>query len=145
VDEQAPSGGESRLRLALALVAAAGLGVAGYLTFVHYQGSAPVCLAGGHGCERVQSSDYAELVGFPVAAWGLGFYAAVLASASLRGDAGRAGGFALGLVGFGFSLYLTYLELFVIEAICQWCVASAALATLILVVASWRFLRYWEG
>ncbi len=53
----------------------------------------------------------------------------LLACALLRGDIARIAGFATALVGFGYSLYLTYLELFTIDAICQWCVASAVLMT----------------
>jgi uncharacterized membrane protein len=48
----------------------------------------------------------------------------------------------LALVGFGFSAYLTYLELFTIDAICQWCVASAVLMTLALIVNSMRAYGY---
>ena len=55
---------------------------------------------------------------------------------------GRFAGFLLALVGFGFSAYLTYLELFVIDAICQWCVASACLMTLLFVVNAWRMFGY---
>ena len=57
--------------------------------------------------------------------------AMLLGAALLRGDAGRLAGFGLALVGFGYSVYLTWLELFVIDAICQWCVASAVLMTVL--------------
>jgi uncharacterized membrane protein len=60
----------------------------------------------------------------------------------VRGDLGRLAGFAFGLVGFGFSVYLTYLELFVIDAICQWCLASAIVMTLLFLVSTARMLRY---
>jgi uncharacterized membrane protein len=73
----------------------------------------------------VQSSDYAELAGVPVALLGLIGYALILASLALPGDAGRLAGAFLALVGVGFSAWLTYVELFEIDAICQWCVASA--------------------
>ena len=62
--------------------------------------------------------------------------------ALVPGDAGRFGGFLLALIGFGFSAYLTYLELFVIDAICQWCVASAILMALSLAVAATRAFAY---
>jgi hypothetical protein len=58
------------------------------------------------------------------------------------GAPGRFGGFLAALVGFGFSAYLTYLELFVIDAICQWCVASAVLMGLSLAVAAARAFAY---
>jgi uncharacterized membrane protein len=62
--------------------------------------------------------------------------------AAVPGDAGRFGGFLTALVGFGFSAYLTYLELFVIDAVCQWCVASAVLMALSLAVAATRAFTY---
>jgi len=66
----------------------------------------------------------------------------LLVAAILPGDPGRFGGFLFALVGFGFSLYLTYLELFVIDAICHWCVASAVLLALSLAVAAARAFAY---
>ena len=80
-----PSGG---CALASAVVALAGLAIAGYLTVVHYAGGAPVC-AIAHGCETVQQSRYAELAGVPVALLGLLGYAAILASLARDGEAAR--------------------------------------------------------
>lgn len=114
----------SRLGIGLAL---AGIAVAGYLTWVHYADLEAVCVGGGGGCERVQSSDYAELAGVPVALLGLVGYVAIAAALVAPGEAARMGAALLALAGAGFSLYLTWLELFEIEAICQWCVASAVL------------------
>ena len=65
------------LRAVVALVALAGVAVAGYLTYVHYQPDALICTSGG-GCETVQESSYAELAGIPVALLGLLGYVAVL-------------------------------------------------------------------
>ena len=65
------------LRLAVAAVAAAGVAVAGYLTYVHYRPGALICTGGG-GCEAVQDSSYAEIAGIPVALLGLVAYLAVL-------------------------------------------------------------------
>jgi uncharacterized membrane protein len=120
---------ERSVRIVLAVLAVAGLCMSAYLTWVHLRGVAPVCLAGGGGCETVQSSRYAEILGVPVAALGLGGYAGLLLSALLRGEAGALLGLFVTLVSVLFSAYLTYLELFVIYAICQWCVSSAALMT----------------
>ena len=128
-----------RLTALAALLCLAGLGVAGYLTYVHYEGIAPICTSGG--CEQVQASSYSELAGVPVAVLGLIGYAAIGLSLLWRGDTGRAATASLAIAGFGFSVYLTYLELFVIDAICQWCVASAVLMTALLVVAVLRLLR----
>lgn len=128
-----------RLTLAAALLCLAGLAIAGYLTYVHYAEIDPACTTGG--CERVQASDYAEIAGVPVALLGLIGYAAIGLSLLTRGDVGRALTAALAFAGFGFSLYLTYLELWVIDAICQWCVASAVLMTALAAVALLRLLR----
>lgn len=117
----------------------AGIAIAGYLTWVHYEGLSPICTTGG--CERVQASSYSEIGPIPVALLGLIGYVVILASLAIRGDVGRAATFMLTLAGFAFSVYLTYLELFVIDAICQWCVASAVVMTALLVVASIRLLR----
>jgi len=117
----------------------AGIAIAGYLTWVHYEGLSPICTTGG--CERVQASSYSEIGPIPVALLGLIGYVVILASLAIRGDVGRAATFMLALAGFAFSVYLTYLELFVIDAICQWCVASAVVMTALLVVASIRLLR----
>ena len=121
---------DGHLRGGIAALAAVGLGIAAYLTYVHYAGLHPACLSSG-GCEQVQSSHWSKLAGIPVATIGLAGYAAILASLVVPGEAGLAGGALMALVGFGFSVYLTYLELFRIHAICQWCVASAVLMTLI--------------
>lgn len=131
---------DRRLRFALLGVAAAGVAVAGYLTWVHYAGLELLCTGGGGGCGRVQGSSYASLAGVPVAVIGLGGYLAILASLLLRGEPGRLATAALALVGAAFSAYLTYLELFVIEAICQWCVASAILMICAAALACWRVL-----
>jgi uncharacterized membrane protein len=132
----------SARRLHLAALAVAGLGVcvAGYLTYVHYAGLEPFCAGGGHGCERVQSSSYAKLGGIPVAVLGLGGYLAIAAALLAPGERARLAAAGLAVVGAGFSAYLTYLELFVIDAICQWCVASAVLLTLLAVLTAWRFV-----
>jgi uncharacterized membrane protein len=129
---------ERRLRIAIAALAVAGLGVAGYLTWVHYGDLEPICVAGSGGCERVQTSDYAELAGVPVALLGVIGYASILASLALPGDGGRFAGALLALAGFGFSAWLTYVEVFEIDAICQWCVASAVIMTALAVLTSLR-------
>ena len=127
-------------RLVMAALAVAGIGVAGYLTYVHYAGVSPICATGG-GCETVQKSSYSEIGGVPVAILGLAGYVAILAGLFLPGDATRLWTAALALIGAGFSAYLTYLELFVIDAICQWCVASAVIMTVLAGLAAVRLVR----
>jgi uncharacterized membrane protein len=131
---------DAGLRIAIAVVAALGLVIAGYLTYVHYAGLHVLCLSSG-GCETVQASDYAKLAGVPVALIGLLGYIAILASLLLPREVQVTAGAGLAMIGFGFSAYLTYRELFTIDAICQWCVASAVLMTLLLALTLTRALR----
>jgi uncharacterized membrane protein len=133
---------ELALRRLAAGLALLGLGIAIYITIADAGGGAPACIAGGHGCQTVAESDYAELAGVEVSVLGIGGYVLLLGAALARGDAARVVGLGLALVGFGFSLYLTYLELFVIDAICQWCVASAVVMTALLVVGTLRAWLY---
>lgn len=130
---------DRRLAAAIAALCVAGVGVAGYLTYVHYAELEPFCLASG-GCETVQNSRYAKFLGVPVPLLGLIGYVSILVSLAVPGENGRIATALLASVGFVFSLYLTYLELFKIHAICQWCVVSAALMTLI---AGLALVRLW--
>ena len=88
----------------------------------------------------MQSSSYASLAGIPVAVLGLAGYLAIGVALAVSGETARLAAAALALCGFGFSAYLTYLELFVIDAICQWCVISAVLMTALATLAVRRLL-----
>lgn len=146
----------SRLRVPEAWsvgLALGGFAVAGYLTAVHYRGSLLVC-TGASDCATVQGSRYAEVAGIPVALLGLAMYIVALALTVGRiarpQMAARATAvlFTLLVAGFLFSTYLTYVELFVIDAICQWCVISAAISTALLVIEATivrRLLALSEG
>lgn len=127
-----------RLVLGLILVAVAGLAIAGYLLATRLLGGPPVCVVGS-GCDEVQSSEYATVLGIPVAAYGVAFSSAVAVAgiAWLRAGDRRAlfAAWGLGIVGTLGAAYLTYLELFVIEAICSWCVAYAVSVVAGLVLA----------
>jgi uncharacterized membrane protein len=119
-----------------------GLGVAGYLTYVHYSGATPVCSLKGNPCSQVQKSQYSELAGVPVALMGLiGYIADPRLAAGPRRRAGQVRDDGLTLGGFGFSAYLTYRELFTLHKICEWCVSSAVIMTVLMCLAIWRFLR----
>jgi uncharacterized membrane protein len=120
---------------AIAGLALLGLAISVYLTWVHYAGVEPVC-TGVSDCGRVQSSEYAELVGIPVALIGVGGYAAILASLRARVELTA----LLSYLALAFSAYLTWAELFRIDAICQWCVASALVSLAIAVLATLRAL-----
>ena len=129
-----------------ALLALVGLFVATYLTLFKLGVIGQLACAVGS-CETVQLSRWATFLGLPVAAWGIGYYVVVLAL-SIAGTMERweeSPSLAVGMVlltawGAVFSLWLTALELFVIHAICQWCVISALLAVSLFVVAllDWR-------
>jgi uncharacterized membrane protein len=121
---------------AIAGLALLGLAISAYLTWVHYAGIEPVC-TGISDCERVQSSDYAELVGIPVAVLGLAGYSAILASLWTRVELTA----LLAYLAVAFSAYLTWAELFKIDAICQWCAASALITVAIAVLATFRALE----
>jgi uncharacterized membrane protein len=133
---------EANLRRAIAFVAALGIGVATYITIADSGGGSPTCLAGGHGCATVAESSYSHIAGVNIAIFGIFGYILLLASAFFANDYARLGGFAVALGGFGFSVYLTYLEIFKIEAICQWCVASAVLMTIQFLLNATRLLGY---
>jgi uncharacterized membrane protein len=128
------------LRLAAALVALAGLVLAAYLTWVHFDDAALVCVAGG-GCETVQESEYAEIAGIPVAALGLGAYTAVLGLIAWDTPNARLGAAMLALVGLTFSLYLLGLQLFVIDAVCAWCLVNDVVIAPLLAILTGLRLR----
>ena len=128
---------DDHLRRSVGVLSTLGLGVAGYLTYVHYAGLTPVCGI-SHGCETVQTSRYAFLAGVPVAPLGLLTYAVVFASAWSRSERALLIGFGGSLIAFAFSAYLTYREVFTIHAICSWCVSSAIVFALLAGVETLR-------
>ncbi len=141
---RAAGGRRNPLLTAILVITVIGIGVAGYLVYIHYAKISPICLGGHHGqssCETVQSSVYSKLAGIPVAVLGLIGYVVILGSLAIPGDAGRALGFGVALTGFGFSVYLTYREIFTIKAICEWCVSSAIMMTILMILTGIRFLR----
>lgn len=133
---------DNRLRAAAGALALAGIAVAGYLTWAHYDETALVCVAGG-GCETVQQSDYAEVAGIPVALLGLVSYSIVAALIAWDSPTARLGAASLAFVGLLFSLYLLSLQLFVIDAICVWCLANDIVIAPALAVLTAARLRSW--
>jgi uncharacterized membrane protein len=124
-----------RAGLLIAALAALGLVIAVYLTLTKLGGGLPVC-GPVSGCEDVAKSEYSAILGVPTAAFGALFSAvlAVLGLVLARSGDRRAliGAYGLGLIGVIVVAYLTYLELFVIHALCAWCVAYG-----LSVVAGW--------
>lgn len=140
-------------RMLIAALAFAGIFLGLYLTLYKIGAIGELTCSVGQ-CETVNLSRWSIFLGLPVAAWGTGFYASVFMVAFL----GTSDRYAevrwvpaalLGLTGWGvlFSGWLTYLELFVIRAICMWCVISALLVTVLfaLSVLEWRAHRAGDG
>ena len=131
---------DRRLQIAAVVLSVLGIAVAGYLTYVHYAGIEPVCQLSG-GCEKVQTSQWADFAGIPVALLGLiGYVTIFLSLLFLRGDVRKLVTAALSVCGFLFSAYLKYRSIFSIEATCQWCLASALIMTGLAIVTVWRAL-----
>lgn len=135
-----------RMSLLLGLV---GVGIGAYLVWVHYDLDALVCGLGD--CEVVQTSAYAEVFGIPIAILGLLMYLALLALTLVRllrpALLVPASMTALAITGAGtlYSAWLTWVEIEVLEAICQWCVASAIVTTLLFIVEIAIFSRLWAA
>ena len=128
-------------RQAIVLLALVGLLVATYL-WLYKIGVIGELQCGTGGCEVVQTSRYADLLGIPVAFYGVAGYAVLFVLGLAGLQPARAGDrrlavlvAALATAGFAFTLYLTSLELLVLHAICRWCLASAAIMTAIWVLA----------
>lgn len=126
------------LRIAAVLAALVGIGIAGYLTWTHYSGASVACVRGG-GCETVQHSSYAEIAGVPVALLGLVSYTSIALLVAWDSENARLGAATLAIVGLLFSAYLLVLQLFVIDAVCIWCLANdVAIAPALALVAGLR-------
>lgn len=133
--------GDRLLRGLVALVALAGVAVAGYLTYVHFEPAALICTGGG-GCEQVQDSRYAELAGVPVALLGLATYLVVLGLVAWDSELVRTLTAAIALAAVGFAGYLIVLQAFVIDAWCIWCLVNdLALVPLLALLTVARLVR----
>jgi uncharacterized membrane protein len=134
---------ESRLTVAVPLIAAIGIGVAAYLTYIESSGATAVCGPVGD-CNTVNQSEYAMLFGvIPVAVLGLASYVAILLAWSVTrlgsspaADWAKLALLALCVIGTLFSVYLTFLEPFVIGATCAWCLTSAVAITVLMLLSA---------
>ena len=126
----------SRLYSLAAVLSLAGLADAIYLTVEHLTGRSVRCTV-TNGCSEVLSSPYATIGGYPLALFGaLAYFTAFsLATLAAFGSA-RAGNLFAVLVAlmFAMSLWLVYLQAFVLHAFCQYCLLSAAITTLLAVI-----------
>jgi len=123
------------------LLSLTGLGISCYLAYTYLHDQAPVCLAGLHGCLKVEQSSYARPGGIPMPIFGVVGYLGLFVTACLPGQRARAAGMVLTVCAIATSLCLTYLEVAVIHALCYWCLSSATCAALHVVVNSTRFVR----
>lgn len=132
--------------IALAVV---GLVLSGYLSYVHYNIDALVCGTGG--CELVQTSEYSEMFGIPIALYGVLMFVVVISGIILREmrsettDLVSTGILMILLTAVLYWAYLTYLEVNVIHAICQWCVASSLVTLALLIVEAIRWYRHYTS
>ncbi|MCC6190492.1 MAG: vitamin K epoxide reductase family protein [Anaerolineales bacterium] len=135
-----------RLRWVSAVLAALGVLDSAYLTWVKLANTRAFCSGVGD-CDAVNSSVYSEVRGVPIALLGLGVYLLILGLLALErrlpilAEFGPLAVFGLALTGTLYSAYLTYVELFVLYAVCPYCVVSALLITGILVLAVARLLH----
>lgn len=127
------------------LVALVGVGISLYLTYVKLSNTEVICAESGViDCSSVQHSAYAEIAGIPIAILGLMGYGAIALGLllqnriSILNDFGHAVIFSMTLFGFIYSLFLTYVEGFVLEKWCLWCVASALAMTSLFIVSAAR-------
>lgn len=138
----------------MALLALPGIGVAAYLTYSHWADRPTVCAGVGE-CELVQTSEYSDIAGVPVALLGLIYFVAMALLALARvnriermPDAlewAQPVALSMALAATAFVAYLTYVELFVLEAICVWCVVLAALTAVSLGLTVWGLFSGGEG
>lgn len=130
---------ERSIRVASAALAVAGAAITAYLLYVRWSGSVIACSTGG--CETVQTSRYAEIFGVPVAALGLAGYLAFLAASIGRGEAARTANAGFAFVAVAFAAYLLYVQVHLIGAVCDWCLASDAVTAGLAVLALLRLLK----
>lgn len=122
--------------MAVAGLSGLGAAVAGYLTYARFTETTIACTTGG--CEVVQRSDYAEVAGIPVAVLGLGAYLFLLGTALITFELARVAGALAAVSGVLFAAYLLYAQLFLIDAICQWCLVSDVVIGLLAVACVLR-------
>jgi len=136
------SGGFRGLLWVTVVLSGLGIFVSGYLVTKRVTGGSLACTRWAE-CDVVNNSVYSQIYGVPISVIGLAGYLLLLALACAalwtEGWTQRRMlllGFVLSLGGVGFSAYLTYLEIYVIEALCAWCVASAVIITLLAIVTA---------
>lgn len=132
-----------RLAFLFLLIAFLGLADAGYLTSHFYSEIPPPCTIGG--CETVLTSTYSAVAGVPIALAGAAYYGTliilVITSLLKKRATWLVAALALTPVGFLASLYLLAIQVFVLRSYCIYCLASAAISTLLFVIAAFAIHR----
>jgi uncharacterized membrane protein len=137
---------DKKLYWSTIIVSAIGIAISIYMTIFKLTDNAAMCLGNG-GCSVVNASRYSEIYGIPVAVVGLGGYLAIVAALFLETrsaffkENGNLLAFGMALIGVMFTAYLTYLEIYVIKAICPFCVASAIAISMVFVLTLIRLVR----
>jgi uncharacterized membrane protein len=124
---------ERNLRIAVALLALAGAGIAAYLTYTRFSGISPACPTSG--CEVVQNSRWSELVGIPVALLGLLTYLVIFATTLIRHPLARSAGAMIAIAALGFNAYLLYVQAHKIGHYCTWCVSNEIVSVFLTLAA----------
>jgi uncharacterized membrane protein len=127
---------EKRLRVGIGALALLGASLSSYLLYVRWAGATLTCSTGG--CETVQASSYSTVIGVPVALLGLAAYATIFVCSLFQNEVVRAAAFSTALAGVAFAAYLLYVQLAAIDAVCEWCLASDALVTMVAVLTLLR-------
>ncbi len=129
------------IKIAIPVLALLGTAISGYLTYIHYQALNSICLFGAK-CDTVLTSQYSTMWGVPLSLFGLVMYIVLLALSlfSLRAkgdweDRLALGTYAVALSGILFTVYLYYLEIFVLHAFCSWCMVSSIVLASIFVLS----------
>jgi len=137
---------DAKIRLSLIVLSIIGLLDSAYLAYIKLADATAACAEIGD-CDAVNSSQYAEIGGIPIALLGAGAYVAMifLVIMEKKGDFWRDQGpllvFMFSLIGVLYSAYLTYIEIWVLYAVCPYCVLSAIVLVLMLGLSVYRFLR----
>lgn len=124
-----------------------GFMVSGYLAYEYTQPNSIGCPIAGSGCDIVRNSEYAKFLGVLLPFWGVAYYLVIAFSSIIIIEDKKLLPFEFILVpftfsGFAFSVYLTFLEAFVINAYCFWCVVSAIIATVLFGLALMQFIEH---
>ncbi len=141
--------GERKLKRILIALSIVGLLDSLYLTWIKFSDQEAICTGVG-ACDVVNTSEYSLLLGIPIALFGALAYLAIFVLLMLEKryewveENASLAIFGISLFGFLYSLYLTYIELFVIFAICPYCVISAIVITLILIISWLRLRQSWS-